>query len=236
MMSHAGGNGIEHSLPARMGRREMLLLTLAAACSAPSRAGAADASDNTSNGDTSKEAASGPVSALYAGLVAVMKAGRSVPFATRYEQLAPVVDGAFDLPAILKGTVGPRLAALTPDEQSALLDSFRRYTVSTYVANFNKFGGERFDILPDQRTVGDSVVVATEIVPKSGKPARLDYVLHSTTGESAAVWKITDILLDGSLSQVAVQRSEFRSSLTAGGAKQLISMLDQKSASLSDGS
>ena len=147
-----------------------------------------------------------------------------------------VIDSVFDLPDILKGAVGPRWAALTPDEQTALLDAFRRFTVSTYVGSFNNFGGERFDILPDQRGVGDSVVVATQIVPKSGKPARLDYVLHSTTGQGAAAWKITDILLDGSFSQVAVQRSEFRSSLAAGGAAQLISTLDSKSASLSNNS
>ncbi len=231
MMSHTGRNGIDHPLLGRMGRREMLLLMLAAACSMPARTGATDAPDGALN-----ERASGPVSALYAGLVAVMKAGRSVPFATRCAQLTPVIDSVFDLPAILKGAVGPRWAALTPDEQAALLDAFRRFTITTYVASFNNFGGERFDILPDQRRVGDSVVVATQIVPGSGKPAQLDYVLHSATGEATATWKITDILLDGSFSQVAVQRSEFRSSLAAGGAVQLISTLDHKSASLSNNS
>ena len=229
MMSHKSGNGIDHPTAGWIGRREMLLLTLAAACWTAMPAGAADAP-----GTTAGEGASGPVSALYAGLVTAMKAGRSVPFATRFAQLAPVIDGAFDLPVILKGAVGPRWATMTPDEQTGLLDSFRRFTVTTYVFNFNSFGGERFDILPDRRSVGDSVVVATQIVQKSGKLARLDYVLHSAGGDGAtAAWKITDILLDGSFSQVAVQRSEFRSSLAAGGAAQLITTLDRKSDSLS---
>ncbi len=205
----------------------MLRLSFAAACSVPLMAAAAEASDTS-------DAATEPVAALNAGLVAIMKAGRTQTFAERYALLTPVVERVFDLPLLLRNTVGSRWTALTAEEQATLADAFRRYTISSYVASFNNFGGERFEILPDQRSVGEAVVVATRIVPSSGKPARIDYVVHSATGDGGDAWKVTDILLDGSISQVAVQRSEFRGALTgAVGVAQLITMLDRKSDSLS---
>jgi phospholipid transport system substrate-binding protein len=203
----------------------MLLLTLTAACAVPLAPAIAD--------PDALDPVTGPVATLYAALIAAMKSGSDVPFATRYAQLAPVVERTFDLPVILKNTVGLRWSALSSDDQTALLDAFRRYTVTTYVANFNKFGGERFNILPNPQSVGQAMVVATQIVPLSGKPARLDYVLRSEPDAGGLTWKVVDILLDGSLSQVAVQRSEFSHLLGDSGAAPLIAALDGKTKSLS---
>ncbi|MGH7191895.1 MAG: hypothetical protein ACREF0_22195 [Acetobacteraceae bacterium] len=44
-----------------------------------------------------------------------------------------------------------------------------------------------------------------------------------------------DVLLDGTISQVAVQRSDFQSFLTSGGAPALVAALHKKVASLSGG-
>jgi phospholipid transport system substrate-binding protein len=228
VMSQRGGIGAGRRPPGVVGRRELLTLTLALAGAARFNLAAAATADLSA-------AASRPVAALNDGLLAVMRAGRAVPFATRYAQLAPLVEGAFDFPAILKGAVGLRWSLLADEDRTALLDAFRRYTVSSYVANFNNFGGERFIILPEQRSVGDATVVATEIAPPSGKPARIDYVLHAAPDESGgAAWKIFDILLDGSISQVAAQRSEFHGLLGDGGASRLIDALDKKATILSD--
>jgi phospholipid transport system substrate-binding protein len=179
------------------------------------------------------EGATAAVEALNAGLLATMKAGSSVSFAERFARLDPVIGRVFDLPVLLKGTVGLRWATLSAADQAALLDSFRRFTVSTYVSSFNKFGGEQFTILADRRRVGDLVIVPTTIVPPSGKPARLDYVLHRVGDGDDGAWKIVDILLDGSISQVVVQRSEFHSLVGDDGAARLIAALDHKTAALS---
>jgi phospholipid transport system substrate-binding protein len=41
-------------------------------------------------------------------------------------------------------------------------------------------------------------------------------------------WKIVDVLLDGSISRVAVQRSDFRHILANGGSDALVSNLQKK--------
>lgn len=209
-------------------RREILCLIGAVAFSVPFAGAAADTV-------AAPDLVTKPVAALNAGLLASMKTGRAVPFEARYAQLEPLIDHVFDLPAILQSAIGPQWQTLAAEEQSQLLDAFRRYTVSTYVANFNKFGGESFVIMPDRRNIAEVTVVPTQIVPASGKPARIDYVLRAVAGDASSEWKIVDVFLDGSISQVAVQRSEFHKALHDGGAKQLIAILERKATNLSIG-
>jgi phospholipid transport system substrate-binding protein len=59
----------------------------------------------------------------------------------------------------------------------------------------------------------------------------LDYVMRAED----AGWKAVDILLDGSISRVAVQRSDFRSLLRPGDASALIESLQRKVDQLSAG-
>jgi phospholipid transport system substrate-binding protein len=173
---------------------------------------------------------SAPVAALDAGLLAVMKAGKKTPFPERYAMLEPILAQSFDLPRILEMSVGFGWPDLTESERQQLLAVFRQYTVASYVANFKSYDGEQFRILPDLRTVGQQQVVATEIVPREGKPNRIDFVLR----QNGANWQVVDVLLDGTISQVAVQRSDFHSLLASGGATALINALKKKVASLSD--
>lgn len=175
--------------------------------------------------------AAAPISALNRGLLAGMRAGKATPFPQRYNSLAPVVEGAFDIPGILQASVGPRWAALPPAQQTQLLDVFRRFTVASYVANFDSFDGEKLELLPVSRSVGADQVVASQIVPSGGAPTRIDYVMRRTP----AGWRAVDVLLNGSISRVAVQRSDFRSLLSSGVAGPLIQSLQRKIADLSGG-
>ena len=113
-----------------------------------------------------------PVEQLHAGLVAIMKAGRATSFRQRYEMIAPIVSRTFDLDVILRQVIGPRWALMPADQQSALAEAFRRYTVASYVANFNAYSGERFEVAPAVRTVGPDRIVSTRILTAAGKAAR----------------------------------------------------------------
>jgi phospholipid transport system substrate-binding protein len=176
-------------------------------------------------------AAADPIAALNAGLLEVMRAAPSTPFQTRMDTLLPVVERAFDLPQILRNSVGPRWSSFPPEQQNELLDAFSRFTVASWVANFDSFDGQRFEILPDVRMVGSDQIVHTRITPRSGDPTRLDYVMRDTDGS----WKAIDILLNGSISRVAVQRSDFRSQLSGGSPAPLIAMLRDKVTALAAG-
>ncbi len=174
---------------------------------------------------------SAPVARLDEALLHIMRMGQATPFAQRAAALTPVVQSVFDLPHILEVSVGPRWATMSPADQAKLLDVFTRYTVASYVANFDSFDGQRIDILPQTRAVGADQMVATQVVPKNGEATRIDYQMRRT----AAGWQVVDVLLDGSISRVAVQRSDFRSLIAGGGPQRLIASLERKVANLQDG-
>jgi phospholipid transport system substrate-binding protein len=203
-----------------MMRRRLLGLLLAGLVAGPATTRAAEST------------AGRPVSELNDSLMAVMKAGPTAAFPSRFAILAPVIENVFDLPGILRACVGPRWTALASNDRAELLDVFRRFTVASYVANFDSYAGERFEVLPDSRVAGRDEVVGTRIVGASGDAVRIDYVMR----QEADAWKAVDVLLDGTISRVAVQRSDFRGLLGDGSdASGLIVSLQQKVADLSRG-
>ncbi len=173
--------------------------------------------------------AAAPIQALDQGLLAAMKAGKQTPFAQRFAALAPVIDRAFDLPVILQSSVGLRWSALPPADQQRLLEAFRKFTISSYVANFDQFGGETISIAPESRTIGQDQVVGTRLV-SGGETTPIDYVMRNGSNG----WRAVDVLLNGSISQVAVNRSDWRA-LLASGAGPLIDSFQRRTATLSGG-
>jgi phospholipid transport system substrate-binding protein len=174
------------------------------------------------------EAVLTPVHQLIDGLLRVMKVGHNTPFSQRFSMLAPVIDQTFDLTTILNLSVGATWQSMPPDQQAILLQAFRRYTVSSYVNSFDNYSGQRFLVNPETRTVGNEQVVQTQIIPVAGESHELDYVMR----EGPAGWRIVDVLADGAISRVAVQRSDFRQLIRQGGASALGQNLEAKSANL----
>ncbi len=200
-----------------MNSRRSVLAVAVAALLAPPRARAAD------------PAASAPIQTLNGALIAAMKAGKATPFARRYTALLPMVEQAFDLPAVLRASVGPRWTSIATPEQQQLLDVFRKFTVASYTANFSEYNNERIEIVPEIRAIGGDQVVGTQIVA-GGEPTRIDYRMH----QGGDGWRAVDVLLDGSISQVVVYRSDWRSLLATGGGA-LVASLQRKVADLSGG-
>jgi phospholipid transport system substrate-binding protein len=170
-----------------------------------------------------------PIKSLDQGLLTAIKTGGD-PFPVRYKALAPEVDRAFNLEQILQTIVGLRWPGIAPATQQKLLSVFRAYTISTYVSNFDGGSGVQIKILPEIRAVGADRVVETEIEPATGAPTRIDYVMR----QFPQGWQAIDVLEAGTISQAAVQRSDFRS-LLAEGPDKLIDSLQAKIATLSGG-
>jgi phospholipid transport system substrate-binding protein len=172
-----------------------------------------------------------PIAALNQGLLAIMHEGKAAPFAKRVSEIKPLVEQAFDLQQILQNSVGLRWASFSQQQKDDLFEAFTRWTIATWVSNFDTYDGETFNISPNPRTVGQDQVVQTQIVPRTGTPTRLDYVMRNM----GSGWKAVDVLADGSISRVAVQRSDFRTLLRTGDPAPLIANLRYKADALAAG-
>jgi phospholipid transport system substrate-binding protein len=68
------------------------------------------------------------------------------------------------------------------------------------------------------------VMVKSQIVKANGDPVKVDYMMRRN-GDG---WLISDIYLDGAISEVATRRSEFSAILRADGVDGLIAALNRK--------
>lgn len=157
-------------------------------------------------------------------LLEVMKDGPSLGAKGRYRKLEPAVQEAFDLPLMTRFAVGPSWSNLSASDRESLIKAFTRLTAASYAHNFDRFGGERFEVSPTVQTRGPDKIVQTTLTPPGRAPVDLIYRMRSGPGG----WKIVDVYY-GAISQLTTRRSDFAAPLAAGGAKGLIAHLEATS-------
>jgi len=181
--------------------------------------------------DNSDPAAS-RITSFYGSLLDTMKQAKQLGVKGRYDKLSPVLAKTYDLPSMSKLAVGPSWSALTPQQQAAIINAFTRMTIATYASRFDGFSGEQFQILEtSDRTNGDKIV-KTQIVKSDGGTVPLNYLMR----KSGTDWKIVDIYLDGTISELANRRAEFGAILKSGGPDALVVSLNKQGDKLLTGS
>jgi phospholipid transport system substrate-binding protein len=119
--------------------------------------------------------------------------------------------------------VGPTWPTLAPAQQQSLTEAFGNYVSATYADRFDTYSGEQLQVT-GERPYGPDVMVQTKIVNSNGETTTLNYLMRQNQG----VWQISDVYLDGTISQLAVQRSEFSSILRREGVDGLVMALNRK--------
>ena len=163
------------------------------------------------------------VRGFYDTLLTTMRNGPTLGQSGRYARLAPVVDRVFDVPSMTRLAVGPTWATLPPAQQQQLIDAFRHYVAATYADRFDSYSGQQLQVT-GERPYNADVIVQTKIVKSDGDTTTLDYLMHQNQGS----WQISDVFLDGTISQLAIQRSEFHSILRREGVDGLVMALNRK--------
>jgi phospholipid transport system substrate-binding protein len=172
------------------------------------------------------------VQRFYDDLLGVMKEAKRLSFDQRYDRLAPAVTGAFDLPLMARIAIGPGWVQIGAEQQQRLTQSFSRYIISVYANRFDDFGGERFEVEPRAVANANGVVVNSRLVKPNGEQVVLNYLLRQ---DAAGAWKVIDIYLSGTVSELATRRSEFAAVLQRSGAEGLVRMIEERTAALRTG-
>jgi phospholipid transport system substrate-binding protein len=169
----------------------------------------------SSGGDT--------VQGLYDALLDTMKNGRTLGQSGRFTQLAPVIRRSFDIASMARLSVGSFWAGLTEAQRQQVNESFGRYISAIYADRFHSYDGQKLEVTGEQ-PAASGVMVRSRIIKAGGEPVKVDYMMRRT-GES---WLISDIYLDGAISEVATRRSEFAAILKNDGIDGLIAALNRK--------
>ena len=163
------------------------------------------------------------VQGLYDALLTTMKNGRTLGQSGRFTQLEPVIRRTFDIPSMARLSVGPSWATLTETQRQQVTESFGRYISAIYADRFDSYAGQKLQVIGEQPAVA-GIMVRSQIVKANGEPVNVDYMMRRN-GDS---WLISDIYLDGAISEVATRRSEFAAILKNDGIDGLIAALNRK--------
>jgi phospholipid transport system substrate-binding protein len=176
---------------------------------------------------TSADAARDPsevVDALHLCLTGVMREAVTLGYGGRYQRLEPVLREVFDLDFMAEKSVGRHWKSAAPEDRVRLLDTFSRYTVANYAGRFESWSGQHFERLGEEPSARETRLVKTRLVDPERDDVMLDYRLRQTD----AGWKIIDVYLNGTVSELALRRSEYSSIIKRKGLEALLVALDER--------
>ncbi len=206
-------------LPSRLSPKSGLCALLAAVCATLCLAASA--------GAEAVAPASPPtqiVEKLLAALLGVMKDAEKLGYQGRYEKLAPVLKETYDTPFMAEKSVGRHWKQATPAEQVELVATFSRFMIANYAGRFDGYSGQSFETLGEEPSAQGTVLVRTRLIEPQGEGVQLNYRLRSENGN----WKIIDVYLNGTVSELALRRSEYASLIKREGWNAVIAALDQR--------
>lgn len=180
---------------------------------------------------TGEEAARAAVSSFYQVVGEVSRQSASLGYQGRYQRLAPAVRQLFALDFMARIASGPAWDDLSAADQQQIRQLFADFTIANFAGNFTAGSEKRFEVDGARPARTGRVLVDTRLVPSSGKPVSLSYLMAERDGR----WSAIDIYVDDTISELARRRSEFSSILQRQGAEGLIQALRSKIAELARG-
>ena len=180
---------------------------------------AGNAVAQTESGATAKQV----VEKFQTELIAVMKNGKQLGYAGRYDKLYEPISNSHDLTKIARIVVGKEWEKLSETQQQQLTDIFIRLSIASYAHNFKDYSGESFVFDSEEETARGGVVVHSHLVIPNDKPVKFDYMLK----EKGNSWRIINIIANG-VSDLALKRSEYTSILQREGFDALLAKINEK--------
>lgn len=144
------------------------------------------------------------VDRLESTLIELMKAGDSMSFEQRFDELRPLMDETFAAERMARYIFGRDWSGFDAERRTAFLDAFLDLSAATYAAQFNAWNGEHFDPVEVQQQSEDRALVK-HVLTTSERKVSFDYLLM----RSDAGWRVVTIIADG-VSDLALKRSQYR--------------------------
>jgi len=205
-----------------------LLILLAVLClgTGVSPTWASDSNPSAANGGP--EDPQEIVESLHSVILDCMKGGCGSAFEERYDRIVVKLDETFDLPFMARLSIGKAWKSLSAEEQEIFVALSRSLSASNYAANFDSYGGQRFETLGEESAARGTILVKTEFVQPTDDDVKFDYRLR----QSEEGWRIIDVTLDGKVSEITMRRADYGSVIKREGFPKLVEAIEKKIAKL----
>ncbi len=166
---------------------------------------------------------------FHAALLDVMRSGESLGFDGRYARLEPAIARTVDQEFMARKSLGKAWRSLSKQDQQRWIDVFARLSVANYAERFSKYSGESFETIGSKPAPRDTVLVESKVILPDQDDVSLNYRMRNTDQG----WRIVDIYLNGTVSELSLRRSEYSSAIERKGFESLMDALNQRFSDLS---
>ncbi|AAV89500.1 hopanoid biosynthesis associated membrane protein HpnM [Zymomonas mobilis subsp. mobilis ZM4 = ATCC 31821] len=155
------------------------------------------------------------IDAYHNAIIEIMKQGKSLGISGRITRFETLVHDYYDMPTMTSLVVGSGWSSASQADRDQAIAALEHHSAVMLASNFVSYGGEQFKTeLPVTSRGSDKLVRATITSDK------LIYRMRFSQGK----WRIVDIISDG-VSQLAVQRADFSSTVASNGIPGLVHKL-----------
>ena len=131
-----------------------------------------------------------------------------------------VVKNSYDLEKMGKIIIGVDWKQIDTNTQKEFINVFKRFISVNYFRRFNKINELDFEH-QTVKVIGEKFKLARVILTADNEKLNIDYLL----GFKNEKWKIFDVLIDGSISEVATKKSDFKKIIKEEGVSGLVKNL-----------
>ena len=131
-----------------------------------------------------------------------------------------VVKNSYDLEKMGKIIIGVDWKQMDTKSKKEFINVFKRFISVNYFRRFNKINELDFEH-QTVKVIGDKFKLARVILTADNEKLKMDYLL----GFKNEKWKIFDVLIDGSISEVATKKSDFKKIIKEEGVSGLVKNL-----------
>ncbi|MGH0033212.1 MAG: ABC transporter substrate-binding protein [Myxococcota bacterium] len=171
------------------------------------------------------------VDGLHEVLIDVMKNADTLGYEGRTRKLEPAIPEYYDVAFMAEKSVGRHWRKATEQERERFLATFLRFMVANYAGQFDGYSGQHFETLSEEPARLDTVLVKSVLVNPEGDDVELNYRMRQVDGR----WKVIDVYLDGTVSELALRRSEFSGIVKREDFDALIAAIDERIEKLASG-
>jgi phospholipid transport system substrate-binding protein len=178
-----------------------------------------------------ESAAIAVIKKLNAALFDAFQHAEQLGYQGRYDKIAPAVPQAFDVEFMAEKSIGKYWKPLSDVDKARWVALFREFTAANYAGNFDRYSGQRFEVSGEEPSQNETTVVHATLVNPGGEDTELNYRLHATPAGP----RIIDVYLKGTVSELALRRSDYTSVLEREGFDALLTTVRAKIGDLAAG-
>ena len=144
------------------------------------------------------------------------------------KEVQSVISNTYNIERMLVLITGEVWKKSISNDQIALKKVFEEYIAKNYILRFKNIKSLEFGKIEVTQAGKNYRMAKTKLIINSKDVVPLNYLLNQTNNS----WKIFDVLIDGSISEIATKKSEFKSFTNHDDLKPLLEALQKKNSTL----